>query len=654
MKNKKIILPIISVAVVLLTLIGVTYAYWVLTKMQTNSNIISSACLDITIDNESAAISLGNQFPITDEEGMKLTPYTFTITNNCNTSVDYHINLESLGSEETAIKASSLKVALDNSSDLLSNKATIEPTISGAYSANRLGYGTLTAAGTEGSSVIHSLRIWMDYDAPISEANKTFQSKISVTIGQGIKNPYKEGTMAYDILANNDAATTLSAKFIGTNVKEHDSGMTASSTNWYGTEYTFSEETGKYTLSGELVQATLEECRNGTKDCGEYTLLGKLENTAYTYILKIISFTGVSADYGDTLYMRVQRMTAKNNFTITTEAGQGGLYKTIDDLGESYYFRGDVTNNYVQFGKYASDYKVYTLSNADVCWNSSCVYLTLESCQNSADYDYDSYDSDGNEVSCVETTSSDAGKDMYWRIVRINGDGTIRLVYDGTTKAENGTAHSATIGNSTYNREDYLNVNYGDSDIKGVVDTWYNTHLKTNYETSIADGIFCNDKEVTEAYYYDDEGNETTADNATMTDAYYAPYTRLYNKKAPRVTCTRFEDRYTTETSLGNGQLTYPVGLLTADETIFAGGLISETNRNYYLVNDGGFWTFTPYDAINSRDYARVCAVNGYGRVDGDVAANGEYGARPVINLRADIEFTGDGSFETPYVIKTN
>ena len=102
---------------------------------------------------------------------------------------------------------------------------------------------------------------------------------------------------------------------------------------------------------------------------------------------------------------------------------------------------------------------------------------------------------------------------MYWRIVRINGDGTIRLVYDGTTKNQNGTAHTANIGFEYYGGGD-LNVNYGDSDVKDVVDTWYNTNLKTSYETYISDGIFCNDKEVASVEYFDEEWEETTAENA--------------------------------------------------------------------------------------------------------------------------------------------
>ena len=600
MNNKKTRIAIISVVALLLVLIGVTYAYWVLTKMQTNSNLVSSACLDITLDNESAAINLGSQYPMSDEDGMKLTPYTFTVTNNCNTSVDYQVALESIGEEATAIKASALKVALDNNVRLLSVGGTQVTTINGAYESNLLGYGTLAASGSEGSSATHSLRIWIDEDAPISEANKTFQSKISVTIGQGITNPYKEGTMAYDILANNDEPTTLNATWVSKEpAAETYNSVSKSSNYWYGTDYKYNKETGVYQLSGELVQATLEECRNGTKACGEYTLKNATQDYQYRTLYKITSFTNTTkTDTSSTLYMTTQSIFSTSIFNIPTADGEGELYKTADDLGDSYYFRGDVTNNYVQFGAYA-------------------------------------------EGSTVNGTTYNSETSMYWRIVRINGDGTIRLVYDGTAKVENGTTHNTIIGDASYNAEDYLNVNYGDSNIKGVVDGWYNTHLKTNYGRYIADGIFCNEKEVTS----EDSRNK-----------YYPSKDRLNTSSnlRPQLTCTRSEDRYTTNSSLGNGQLTHPVGLLTADEVVFAGGLINNSNENYYLVSGYEFWTSTPVFS-SERDYYTLF----WGMCDDGAIRSGEFiwsksfGVRPVVNLRADVEFTGNGSFETPYVIVT-
>ncbi|MBQ6687000.1 MAG: hypothetical protein IJN03_00565 [Bacilli bacterium] len=75
MRNKKIVITITSIVAVLLVIIGVTYAYWLVTKTQTNENIISSGCLDISLTGEKNDITLTEQFPLSDEDGMKLTSY---------------------------------------------------------------------------------------------------------------------------------------------------------------------------------------------------------------------------------------------------------------------------------------------------------------------------------------------------------------------------------------------------------------------------------------------------------------------------------------------------------------------------------------------------------------------------------------------------
>ena len=620
MKDKKTKIAIISVVALLLVLIGVTYAYWLVTKTQTNPNIISSACLDITLDNESAAINLGSQYPMSYEEGMKLTPYTFTVTNNCNTSIDYQVALESIGDEEGAIKASALQVALDESADLLSNRAPVTTTVSGAYAAHRLGYETLTASGSEGSSITHSLRIWIDENAPISEANKTFQSKISVTIGQGVSNPIKEGTMAYDILANNNEPTTLNATWVSKEPEaETYSSVSKTANNWYGTEYTFDTETRTYQLSGDLVQATLTECRDGTKACGEYTVFSSTQDYKRTALYKITSFTSKEkADTSYYLYMTTQSIKAKNDFSTPTVDGEGGLYKVVDDLGESYYYRGDVTNNYVQFGQYAANTTI-EISSSDN-WST-------------------------------ETITFNEDSPIYWRIVRINGDGTIRLIYAGTTKSQNGTNYLANIGATDY----FNSIDYSTTNIKDKIDTWYQTHLHRDYGKYIADGIFCNDKEVTASYYYDENHEPTTQENAVYTDTQFASRKRLQELKAPILTCKRKEDRYTVNQSLGNGLLIYPIGLLTADEVMFAGGSINDSNPNFYLASDDNFWLLTP-DSIDQTSVG-TSIIWRWDEYSDNLFADGmpaTRAIRPVINLRADVEFTGDGSYETPYVIKTN
>ena len=102
--NKTLLITLIVIALVVITF-GLTYAYWLVTKTQTNTNTITAACLDIELVNESNDITLVNQYPISYSEGMRLTPYTFTVRNKCNVAVTYQVALESIGNASTAIGA---------------------------------------------------------------------------------------------------------------------------------------------------------------------------------------------------------------------------------------------------------------------------------------------------------------------------------------------------------------------------------------------------------------------------------------------------------------------------------------------------------------------------------------------------------------------
>jgi len=634
LKNKKVVYTIIGIVSVLLVALAVTYAYWLVTKTQTDENVISSACLDISISGEKNDITLTNQFPMSDEDGMKLTPYEFTVTNNCNTSVDYQVVLEAIGEESTAISASSLKVALNDTVTLLSNNAEIDATTSGAYESRRLGFSRLSAKGTEGASDTYELRIWIDANAPISEANKTFRSKVSVTVGQGIESAYEEGTLAYSILANyggTGATSEIDANELDHRITTSGNHYISTSSNYYyGTEYTFDKATGKYTLSGTLTYATLEECRNGYKttdkncvwneeiddfecdkvplECGKYTFKSSSSTYSATTLHEVTDFQSSGG------YFTANTWKYTNIFGATTKSNDVGLYKTQDDLGNSYYFRGAAINNYVEFGTYVEDTTLIV-------------------------YDHNEW--------TEKTVEVKAGDPMYWRIVRINGDGSVRLVYDGVEKAANGVAHTATIAHTAYNTKydaaKYVGYTYDDgtgkqvdSTIKGVVDAWYDKHLEATYGTYIADGIFCNDRQVT-------SGSEEYP--------IYGAYDRLSSNKAPKLTCTNKSDRYTVEDTInGNGLLSNPVGLITADEVMFAGGATG-SNNTYYLYSNEAYRTSTPCDFSDGDAF--MVRVQYNGAIGAFSVTLDSDGVRPVINLKADVEFTGDGSFETPYKIVT-
>ena len=276
--NKKTKLAILGVIGLVLVTLSLTYAYWLITRTQTKENTITAGCLDISLTNEQNDISLTEQFPISDDEGKELTPYTFMITNNCNTGVDYYLNLEALGDKETAISASALAIMVnDHNPILLGDSYEDKTTIADAYTSYRLDVGTLDAKGSKE----YNLRLWLDEDATNSEMNKTFNSKVSVTVGQGVNNPLKEGTLAYAVASNyggQQAVTNIATDWIDPEFGEETIDYTSDwDTNYaWGTDYKFDKDTGYYKLTGEIVISTINDCYDGKKKCGSYTFFNEL------------------------------------------------------------------------------------------------------------------------------------------------------------------------------------------------------------------------------------------------------------------------------------------------------------------------------------------------------------------------------------------
>ncbi len=617
MKNQKLLITVFSIISVIVIVIGASYAYWLITKKQTEKNVFSTGCLDISLSG-SNDIRLLDQYPIADEDGMELKPYTFTVTNNCNTSVDYQINLETVSPEDQTLTPSSIKVSLNDKTDLLNNKKEVSAVLEDAHTARMLEFSRLSASGAEGSSDSYELRLWVDENAPVSEQGKTFRSKITVSVGQHIKTKFEEGSLAYDILANYGGAGATeildpeAVKVVGNG----QIYLPPTTSVYFGTEAVYNKEKGEYTLSGELIKATSDECRNGTKKCGKYTL--RNESATYSYnILYEITDLGKSGDY-----IWAKWYEYKPTFSVSSSESQN-IYKTNDDLGDSYYFRGAPTNNYVKFGTYAND--------------SAIEYQVFE-----------------DEYQGKLTYNINAGDPIYWRIVRINGDGTIRLAYDGPLKVVNGTSHPVSIGKSNFNissggtsANNFVSYTYEetnssgeleqvDSAIKKSLDAWYTDNLDAKYGKYIADAIFCNDR------------------TAVTTTPYtiYAAQDRIKNNFKPQLVCTNKEDRYSLNTDIGNGLLSKPIGLLTADEVNFAGASIASVSTTFYLYYEGSYWTSSPSDNNNEASiYVIMAGSINPAKYSSTEHLGYDIEVRPVINLKPDVKFTGDGSFATPYEI---
>ena len=173
---------ILALLIIIVLSIGFSYAYYKISLKSDGNNVAKSDCFKLELTSENDAITLNNMYPISDEEGLKTTGYTFTIKNICSIYASYQVNLEDL---EVAKKLSNeyVKVSINNSiPKLLSTYQTVTPAIKEAIGSYMLTGGTLAPKDMNNSSKTYTLRLWMDYDTPLSDetTNAGFKNKISV------------------------------------------------------------------------------------------------------------------------------------------------------------------------------------------------------------------------------------------------------------------------------------------------------------------------------------------------------------------------------------------------------------------------------------------------------------------------------------------
>ena len=187
--EKKISLVILSLCLIGIVAIGISYAWWRFTAIQDKTNVGISKCFKLELSNESDAINLTNTYPITDEEGRKLNPYTFTLTNTCALSAEYKLNMEML--DGTTLNSKYVAVMINNGNiNLLSSYDTATTVIDGSTESRILDTGILGPNGSKN----YSVSLWMDKSVTLEDdvQNKVFKSKIVVNAEATDKEPLKD------------------------------------------------------------------------------------------------------------------------------------------------------------------------------------------------------------------------------------------------------------------------------------------------------------------------------------------------------------------------------------------------------------------------------------------------------------------------------
>ena len=519
-KKKRTILY--GLLVTVLVLIGVTYAYYRITKTQTNSNVIGTrTCLDTTLTEETSEIVLSDAFPISDEDGLKQSPFTFTLTNNCDSYVkvtialvsEYRTSTNTAYLKDNYVKSNlSTKGTNDGSSVILSTLSL------GEVDTNTQGYVLKTTGLKNKEAKSFDLRLWLDSETTNEQGlNKTWKGKIVVSVVAAEYVP----TLSEAILANNEVKTPI-------------------------------------TTPGAAVST----------------------------------------------------------------ASEALLASTEDDYGTSYYFRGAVTNNYVEF--------------ANKCW----------------------------------------------RIVRVGGDGSVKLILhnDNPTGAANpcdAVNNSASAAFARYSGETYksafnektddnaylgfmygaagatdyasTHANTNKSTILTNLETWYNNNI-SDYADKIADTVWCNDKTIVKDTTYNPSsyGGNATGLGFGINKTWYGAAQRLLSTSGsaggtgPSLKC--------------NGELSKissKVGLITADELAFAGYAYGLENSTTYLQENATdtYWCSLSPGIFNG-SYALVWYIIGSSGDFAHIYVFYTSGVRPSISLKSTTNVTGNGTSEDPYVVE--
>ena len=340
---------------------------------------------------------------------------------------------------------------------------------------------------------------------------------------------------------------------------------------------------------------------------------------------------------------------AKTADFTKVETSNAGMYSYTEGTGKTYYYRGAVDNNWVKYGKFKEDQIVYRGFDSEDSTDTSDTYNydyidypTLAECQTGVNFD--DYDSSYN-YKCKEVVYAHKGDDMYWRIIRVDKDNKIKMIYAGSKAPSENTKVAITGANTNmgftaynnkYDKAEYVGFQYTEgsqrgtttnSTIKTYLDNWYTKYFNENIGTSrFVKTTFCNDR------------NTSSTWASTGSRVEYAPYTRLSaSTPTPTFECNTAD------------VITNNFGLITADEIVLAGGKYNTDSSVFYLNNNMAYWTGSPAGFDDSG--SSVFGLDSVYGLDYGGVGDRTFGARGVVSLSSESKLLGSGTYDDVYTV---
>ena len=586
--KKRIIILIILILISILTLIGSSYA--LLTKKFTSKKLsveVGTLKVDFT---EGNAITMDNVVPMTDENGMNTTPYTFTITNSG--TIDSYYTISNEEDTNNTLDTTYLKYKLVSNDGYDSGIKRLKDIGTGTYRI------VDERALLKSKSVTYKLYLWIASDAGNDIQNKIYKSKIIVNstsnrVGDTycLDNGFNKLSDCM-LVMNNHEKTTDIAK---TNIK------------------------AKSTPDFSKTATTDEGLFMAEDDEGEsYYYRGAVKNN-------YVSFAG--------FIWRIIRRNGDGSIRMIYSGKSTSDTGEDITLGKSAYNEKYWDPTYVGY-KYNEDFSLYE-NNSITGYNAFI---------NTAKYDFGTgyiFDISTRKFNLTGDIKQLTWKDNHDEIVKnnlyscLNND--CNIVYKIVAYQSDTIMKVQPISYSSNNLIGTL-ANKNDSPIKKALDNWYKYNL-INYNTHIYNSTYCNDRSIGFGSGYLISQNTT-----------YGAYERLYSNSLPSLKCIQDTDKFSTTNE--NAKLDYPIALITADEIAYAGGVTDKENKKFYLYNGKNSYTISPsyFDSYWTLSHMFTLDLNGSLEIRKNLS--NVYLIRPVINLKSDVTISsGDGTADAPYKI---